>query len=51
MSEKEKIKVLKWPSQGPDFNPVEMLWLDPNRAVHKRMDKSLNELKQCCNEE
>ena len=48
---KRRIKVLLWPSQSPDLSPIDMLWRDLKRAVHKQMPTNLNELEQCCKEE
>lgn len=36
------IVVLEWCSQRPDLNPIEMLWLDHEAAVHMSMPKKLN---------
>ena len=43
--------VLEWPSQSPDLNPIEMLWRDLKKAVHKRSPKNLKELKSYIVEE
>ena len=47
----KKFKVLEWPSQSPDLNPIEMLWQDLKQAVHARKPKNVTELKQFCMEE
>ena len=43
---KKRIKVLQWPSQSPDFNPIEMLWLDLKGPAHKQMPANFNEQEQ-----
>lgn len=47
----KKLRVLEWPSQSPDLNPIEMLWHDLKRAIHTRQPKNIAELKQFCEEE
>uniref|UniRef100_A0AAR2L4R7 Tc1-like transposase DDE domain-containing protein n=1 Tax=Pygocentrus nattereri TaxID=42514 RepID=A0AAR2L4R7_PYGNA len=48
---RNKIKTLEWPSQSPDLNPIEHLWGDLKRAVHRRCPRNLSDLEGFCKEE
>ena len=47
----KNMKVLEWPSQGPDLNLIENRWKDLNITVHRRSPSNLTELEQICKEE
>uniref|UniRef100_A0A803K587 Tc1-like transposase DDE domain-containing protein n=1 Tax=Xenopus tropicalis TaxID=8364 RepID=A0A803K587_XENTR len=46
-----QIKVLEWPNQSPDLNPLENLRGDLKRAVHRRCPSNLTDLECFCKEE
>uniref|UniRef100_A0A8C5LZY6 Tc1-like transposase DDE domain-containing protein n=1 Tax=Leptobrachium leishanense TaxID=445787 RepID=A0A8C5LZY6_9ANUR len=46
----KKIRVLEWLSQSPDLNPIENLWSDLKRAVHRRCPRNLTDLECFCKE-
>lgn len=47
----KRVRVLEWPSQSPDLNPIEHLWKQFKIQVHARNPLNLNELKTICQEE
>uniref|UniRef100_A0AAZ3Q9Z9 Tc1-like transposase DDE domain-containing protein n=1 Tax=Oncorhynchus tshawytscha TaxID=74940 RepID=A0AAZ3Q9Z9_ONCTS len=46
-----KVKVLEWPSQSPDINPLEILWAELKKRVRARRPANLTQLHQLCQEE
>lgn len=48
---KNHIKVMEWPSQSPDLNPIENLWRELKVRVAKRLPTNLNDLERICKEE
>ena len=46
-----KVKVLEWPSQSPDFNPIENLWAELKKRVRAKRPTNLTQLHQLCQEE
>ena len=48
---KKHIKVLEWPSQSSDRNPIENLWKELKVRVAKRQPRNLDALEKICKEE
>ena len=46
----KKKKVLEWPSQSLNLNPIEMLWYDLKKAVWAQKLSNMAQLKQFCSE-
>uniref|UniRef100_A0AAY5K6B9 Tc1-like transposase DDE domain-containing protein n=1 Tax=Esox lucius TaxID=8010 RepID=A0AAY5K6B9_ESOLU len=48
---KKHLKVLEWPSQSPDLNPIENLWRELKVHISQRHPRNLKDLEKVCMEE
>jgi hypothetical protein len=48
---KKQLKVLEWPRQSPDLNPIENCWSELKVRIAQRQPRNLKDLEKVCMEE